>query len=136
MAEIALIATQDLTVCGDTIHRSVAAVDVRHLPQPTGSAAVSSRVRLPLQCDELCVNVGCKFGCGSHAPHKQIIYHHCFIWSCVPKPPMVESLSNALAYRSWFEALLSIVRNKSTFGRDLQFHSSYALGFASVNMPR
>ena len=48
MAENALIATQDLTVCGDTIHRSVAAVDVRHLPQPTGSAAVSSRVRRPL----------------------------------------------------------------------------------------
>ena len=47
MAENALIATQDLTVCGDTIHRSVAAVDVRHLPQRTGSAAVSSRVRRP-----------------------------------------------------------------------------------------
>ena len=43
-----LIATQDLAVCGDTIHRSVAAVDVRHLPEPTGSAAVSSRVRRPL----------------------------------------------------------------------------------------
>ena len=48
MAENVLIATQDLTVCGDTINRSVAAVDVRHLPQPTGSAAVASRVRRPL----------------------------------------------------------------------------------------
>ena len=35
-------------MCGDTINRSVAAVDVRHLPQPTGSAAVGSRVRRPL----------------------------------------------------------------------------------------
>ena len=48
MAENALIAAQDLAVCGDTIHRSVAAVDVRHLPEPTGSTAVSSRVRRPL----------------------------------------------------------------------------------------
>ena len=39
------LATQDLTVCGDTINRSVAAVDVRHLPQPTVSAAEGARVR-------------------------------------------------------------------------------------------
>ena len=57
IAENALIATQDLTVCGDTIHRSVAAVDVRRLLQPTGTAAVSSRVRRALGANRCCMNV-------------------------------------------------------------------------------
>ena len=35
-------------MCGDTINRSVVAVDVRRQPQPTGSAAGGARVRQAL----------------------------------------------------------------------------------------